>query len=79
MLLRPFGVLGGATRGTIQNVVCRQFAYICDMLTFICDPFALVGQRFALLGDPFPLNRDILTFPCGAYDWLIHGTQTPLR
>jgi hypothetical protein len=53
--LRPLRVLGVATRGTIQNVFCLQFAYVCDGLTFICDPFALVGQSFALVCDPFAL------------------------
>lgn len=117
-------MLVGATRGTIQEVVCLQFTYVCDMLTFVCDPFALVRQ--GLRGDqrrwlatldsapsvphlrsvslPWPpasrarvrgvraqpqcsraLRRsvrahcDALTFPCGAYDRLIHGTQTPLH
>jgi hypothetical protein len=41
--------------------------------------FALSRNVLALFGDPFALNCDALTIPCGAYDRLIHGTQTPLR
>jgi hypothetical protein len=54
---RPLRALGGAPRGTIQNLVGLPFAYVCDMLTFICDVFTLVGQRFALVCDPFTVIR----------------------